>query len=75
MLRICLGVSVRVCACVSVDARAGERVHVRACVRVALLIQHEILMRHIVTSFVFPPDPPHLSTLSHKRRNFCKKRY
>jgi hypothetical protein len=49
------------------------RVHARARVLVALLIQHATHMRHIVTSFVAPLAPPCFSTLSHKRRDFRKK--
>jgi hypothetical protein len=41
------------------------------CVR-ALLIQHAMRMRHIVTSFVAPLSPPFFSTLSHKRPDFRK---
>jgi hypothetical protein len=43
------------------------------CASVALLIQHAIRMRHIVTSFVTPLAPPYFSTLSHKRHDFRKK--
>jgi hypothetical protein len=32
---------------------------------VALLVQHETRMRHIVTSFMAPLVPPYFSTLSH----------
>ena len=46
---------------------------VRAHVLVALLIQHENRMRHIVTSFVASLAPPYFSTLSHKRRDFRKQ--
>jgi hypothetical protein len=42
-------------------------------VRVALLIQHATLLRHVVTSFVVPLAAPHFSTISHKRRDFRKK--
>ena len=42
------------------------------CVNVALLMQHETRVRHIVTSFVAPQDPPHFSTSSHKWRDFRK---
>ena len=51
--------------------RVGARAHGR--VHVALLIQHAMCMRHIVTSFVAPLAPPCFSTLSHKRRDFRKK--
>ena len=42
------------------------------CVHVALLMQHDTRMRHIVTSFVTPLAAPNFSTLSHKRHNFLK---
>ena len=51
--------------------REPGRVHVRA--RVALLIQHETRISHIVTSFVAPLAPPHFATLSHKRHDFRGK--
>ena len=37
------------------------RVHARACLRVALIIQHATRKRHIVTSFVAPLAPTHFS--------------
>jgi hypothetical protein len=46
-----------------------------ACVHVALLIQHETRMRHIVTSFVARLALPYFSTLSHKRRDYGEKNY
>jgi hypothetical protein len=46
----------------------------RACVHVALLIQHKTRMRHIMTWFVTPLAPPYFSTLSHKRHDFRKKK-
>ena len=46
---------------------------VRACVHVALLIQHATRMRHVMASSVTPQVPPYFSTLSHKRRDFLKK--
>ena len=49
------------------------RVHGRACVRVALLIQHAMNMRHIETSFMAPLAPLQFSTLSRKRAIFGKK--
>ena len=58
------------CIFVCVNLRARRRVHARPCVRVALIIQHSIHMRHIVTSFVAPLAPPNFSTLSHKRRDY-----
>ena len=57
---------VRACAC------PGRWACTCACVHVALLIQHAIRMRHIVTSFVASLTPPHFSTLSHKRYDFRK---
>jgi hypothetical protein len=45
----------------------------RACVRVALLIQHAKLVRHNVTSFVAPLAPLLISTLSHNRDDFQEK--
>jgi hypothetical protein len=41
-------------------------------VHVALFIQHETRMRHIVTSFVAPLAAPHFLTFSHKRYDFRK---
>ena len=56
-------------------ARAGVRVpgSVGMCMRVALLIQQAMRMRHIVTLFVAPLAPPCFSALFHKRRDFMKK--
>ena len=49
--------------------------HICVCARArTLIIQHAICMRHIVTSFVAPLVPPYSSTLSHKRRDFRKKK-
>jgi hypothetical protein len=53
---ICLYVRASVCA--------------RACVYVALLIQHATRMRHIVMLFVAPLAVPHFSALSNKRHEF-----
>ena len=60
------------CVCVRVCTRARKRVPGRmgACVHVALLIQHAIRMRHVVTSFVAPLTLPHFLTLSHKWHDF-----
>jgi hypothetical protein len=44
-----------------------------ACMRVALLIQNETHVRHIVTSFVAPLAPANFSSLSSKRHDFQKK--
>jgi hypothetical protein len=38
-----------------------------------VLIQRATRMRHVVTSFVVPLDPPKFSTLCHKRYDFLKK--
>ena len=62
-----------VCARLRACARACERMHMRACVRVALLIQHATRMSHTVMLFLASLAPPYLSTLSHKRRDFRKK--
>jgi hypothetical protein len=70
VLYICLCVCAR--ASERAFARDGGRVHARACVRVALLIQHGTRMGRIVTSFVAPLAPPYFSTLSHKRHDFWK---
>jgi hypothetical protein len=57
-------------ACVHV----GTRVRGRVRVHVALLIQHAMRMRHIVTLYApLPPYLRHFSTLSHKRCDFRKK--
>ena len=40
---------------------------------VALLTQHAMRVRHIVTSFVASLAPSHSSTLCHKRQNFREK--
>jgi hypothetical protein len=65
------------CVCVCVGAGACERAcvsaWVRACVRIALLMQYTTRMRHTVTSFVAPLAPPDFSTISHKRHDFRKK--
>ena len=65
------------CVCVTArwraSARERGRVHARACMYVALLIEHATRVRHIVTSFVEPLTPPNFSTLSHKRHDFGKK--
>jgi hypothetical protein len=46
-----------VCVCVrALGSRVRGRVHART-MHVALLIQHETRMRHIVTSFVAPTSP------------------
>ena len=49
----------------------GAWVCAYAWVRVALVIQNETLMRHIVTSYV-APLAYNFSTLSHKRHDFRK---
>ena len=60
-------------ACVrALGTRVRGRVHAHT-MHVALLIQHETRMRHIVTSFVAPTSPQNFSTLSHKRCDFRKK--
>ena len=43
-----------------------------ACAPVALFIQHEVRMRHIVSS-VASLAPPYFLTLSHKRHDFRQK--
>jgi hypothetical protein len=48
-------------------------VSVHGCVHVALLIQHETRMHHIVTSFVAPLAQAYFSTVSHKRYDFWNK--
>jgi hypothetical protein len=57
-----------ICVCVRAGACACARVHV------ALRVPHATRTRHIVTSFLAPQDQPHISTLSHKRRDFRKKK-
>jgi hypothetical protein len=68
--RCCGKAVLHICVCVWARVRAYARV--RACVHVALLVQHSTRMRHILTSFVAPLAPPHFSTLSHKRHDFRK---
>jgi hypothetical protein len=43
------------------------------CVSVALAIQHESRMRHLLLSSVASLAPPNFSTLSHKRHDYRKK--
>ena len=59
--------------CARARVRARARTCACVCVHVALLIQHEIRMRHIVTSFVAHLTSPYFLTLSHKRHDFRKK--
>ena len=65
--------SLRMYACSRSCVCPGAWASARACVHVALLIQHATRMRHIVTSFVAAQSPPNFSTLSHKRHDFRKK--
>ena len=72
-MRVCVCVCARcacVRACVCVGFRARGRVHGR--MRVALLIQHAIRMRHILSSFVASLAPPCFSTSPHKQHDFQK---
>ena len=62
-------VRVCVCVCVWIGAWVGGRVHSR----VALLIQHTTLMRHIVSSSAASLALPHFSALSRKRHDFRGK--
>ena len=64
-----------VCVCALVRACGCPGAWERACVfvRLALLIQHETRMRHIVTSFMAPLASPYIST-SQKRHDFRKKK-
>ena len=62
-----------VCACVRAPGCVGLCRGLRACMRVALLIQHATRMRNIVTSFVAFMVPPYFSTLSYKRHDFQKE--
>jgi hypothetical protein len=63
-----------VCVCVR-DACGYPGAWACACERtgVALLTQHAMRMRHIVSSFLAPISPPHFSTLTHKRHDFREK--
>jgi hypothetical protein len=65
-VRVRVRMYVRACAC------PGPWACTCASVLVALLIQHAMRMRHIVTSFVAPLAPPRFSALSHKRYDFRK---
>ena len=68
---VCVCLCVRVCrARGGVDVGAGARARACTCPRVALLIQQA--MRRIILSFAASLAPPHISTLSHKRRDFRK---
>jgi hypothetical protein len=58
-------------ACAFECPGAWERAFARA--RVALVIHHSMLMRHILLSFVVSLAPPYYSTLSHKRHDFWKR--
>jgi hypothetical protein len=58
---------VRACVCL------GAWACTCACVHVVLLIQYEIRMRHIVTSFVARLAPSYFSTSSLKRHDFRNK--
>jgi hypothetical protein len=62
------------CVCVCVATRVCVSVTSRVCLDVPLLILHATRMRHIVTTFVGPLAPPYVSTLSHKRHDFRKKK-
>ena len=62
-----LCVCVHACGCPDASACAC------AYVRVAVLIQHAMHMRHIVTSFVTFQSPSHFSTVFHGRCDFRKK--
>ena len=44
------------------------------CARVALLIRHAKLMRHIVSSLTASLATSHFSTLSHQRQDFREKK-
>ena len=63
-----------ICMCERECANRGAWAYAFGCVRVVLLIQYAIRMRHIITSFVTPLAPPYISTLSHKRHDFRKKK-
>jgi hypothetical protein len=63
-----------VCVCVRACGYPGAWACACACVHVALLIEYAMRIRHIVTSCVAPLAPPYFSTLSHKRRDFRKKK-
>jgi hypothetical protein len=56
-----------------VGAWAFRRVHVHACLRVTLFVEHVTRMRNIFTLFVASLAPPYFSTLSHKDTIFGKK--
>ena len=70
-----LCVCVCVCVCARVRGCGHQEAWTCACVwvHVVLLVQHDVLMRYIVTSFVAPLAPPYFSTFSHKCRDFREK--
>jgi hypothetical protein len=59
------------CVCMWAPGRVGVCVRIRACSLDNPTCNAR--MRHIMTSFVAPRSPSHLSTLSHKRCNLREK--
>jgi len=62
-----------VCVCECVCVRVRVRVCVCVCVCVALVIQHAMHMRHIVSSPLTCMAVQYFYTLSQKRQGFCHK--